>query len=307
MAIEKRRARSFLMKMIVNTVRKHYSEISFQDRGEDFDWQQLRDRMGENELSRRRKKGTVMLKKNMAGVPVEITAATGGSNTDYILYLHGGAFVLGIAYYHRKYAEALACHTGSVVVMPDYSLSPEHKFPVALDECEKVYLGLRKQHPQSRVILAGDSAGGGLSVSLTMRLKDRGEQLPDALVLHSPVIDLSGKLDHSINADINNDFLIKPGTGNTVNRAYIGDADPTCTDISPYYGNFEGFPPVFITCETHETLYADSVELDSRLEQAGVTVKTIELDGGYHTFGTLGDLTLETRRITAEIAEFITN
>lgn len=305
MAIEKRKAVSLLMKLIVKSVRNSFSELSFSDRGEDFDWQLIRDKMDEKEKSRKRKKGTAMLRKEISGVPAEITASTGAVNRDFILYLHGGAFVLGIAFYHRKYAEALACHTGRIVVMPDYSLAPENKFPAALDECERLYHSLRKQHLESNIVLAGDSAGGGLCVSLTMRLKEKGEKLPQALVLHSPVIDLSGKLDHSINDDINNDFLIKPGTGNTVNKAYIGDADPAITDISPYYGDFGGFPPVFITCETRETLYADSVELDRRLEQAGVTVRTIELDGGYHTYGTLGDLTIETRHITKEIADFI--
>ena len=101
--------------------------------------------------------------KEIGAVPVEITAAVGIRNEEVIIYLHRGAFVLGIAFYHRKYAEALYSHTGSIVVMPEYSLAPKHPFPAALDDCEEVYMAFRKQHPDSRIILAGDSAGGGLS------------------------------------------------------------------------------------------------------------------------------------------------
>ena len=305
MAVIKRKAKTILMRFIVKKVRQGFSEMSFGE-GENGDGlQKLREEMAQRESGRRRKKGVVTRKKEISGVPVELTASVGKRNNDIIIYLHGGAFVLGIAFYHRKYAEALSSHTGSMILMPEYSLAPEHPFPAALDDCEKVYMAVREQHPESRIILAGDSAGGGLCLALTLRLRSKGEKLPCCLILHSPVTDLSGEIDRSVNDDINNDVIIKKGTGKAVNSAYTGNADPKNEEVSPRYGDVSGFPPAFITCETHETLYADSLELDARLEKAGVCVKTIEMDGAYHTFGTLGDLTIETRRITREIADFI--
>ncbi|MBQ9460588.1 MAG: alpha/beta hydrolase fold domain-containing protein, partial [Clostridia bacterium] len=171
----------------------------------------------------------------------------------------------------------------------------------------KVYKAIREQRPDKRITLAGDSAGAGLCVSLTMRLKEMGEKLPDCLILHSPVIDLSGEIDRSINDDINDDFIIKKGTRESVDRLYVGDADPKNVEISPYFGDYHGFPPTFITCELHESLYADSVWLDSELEDAGVPVRTIEMDGAFHTYGTLGFLTIETARINRDIIKLIKN
>ena len=301
MAVEKRKARSLMMKLIYKKTEQMFRDFSFGGGMENTNWAEIRSNMEEREKKRHKKNCTVTKRKEIAGVPVDIVAAVGSKNDDVIIYLHGGAFVLGIASYQRMYAEFLASRTGRPVVMVDYSLAPEHPYPAGLDDCYMVYKAIREQRPDKRITLAGDSAGAGLCVSLTMRLKMRGEQLPDFLVLHSPVVDLSDSLDRSINEDINNDFIVKRGAGNTLNTLYIGDADPKNVELSPYTGDFHGFPPTYISCELHESLYADAIWLDSELEEVGVPVRTIEMDGAFHTYGTLGYLTLETARINREI------
>ncbi len=305
MSIEKRKARSLKMKLAVRGVQKIFSRIPSGEKLTDSELSELREKISGGGIPKKQRRGVLTKKKGFGGVLVEVTAALGERTGDTILYLHGGAFVFGIAPYQRRYAETLAMRTGCSVVMVDYSLSPENKFPKALDECESVFGSIRNLAPDGKIILAGDSAGAGLCLSLVLRLKAKGKELPASVILHSPYIDLSGALDRTINDDINNDFIIKKGLKNTVNEIYLGTADPTDYEISPYYGDFSGFPPTFITCEEHESLYADSIELDSLLEKAGTEVKTIVFDGAFHTFGTLGDTTPETKRLTNEIKSFI--
>lgn len=304
MSIERRRSHSVMMKLITRMLRENYEGVSFNDASES-NWDKLRENQAENEKKHKKKRGTVTKRKQIAGVPVEVTAAVGCRNNDLIIYIHGGSYILGIAFHHRMYAETLAVRSGMPVIMADYSLAPDHPYPAGLDDCEKVYTALRDQRQDSRIILAGDSAGGGLCLSLVMRLKSKGVKLPDRLILHSPVIDLSDTLDRSINDDINTDFIVKKGTGSEITELYVGGSDPKNYEISPYFGDFSDFPPTFITCEIHESLYADSVTVDKKLEEAGVPVKTIEMDGAFHTYGTVGDKTIETRKITREIIDFI--
>ena len=151
----------------------------------------------------------------------------------------------------------------------------------------------------------GLSAGGNLAVALTLRLKAKKIKMPSMVVLHSPVIDLSGEIDRSINADINNDMIVKYTGKKQSFGIYVGDADAKQYDISPYYGDFNGFPPTFITCESHETLFADAVALDGLIERVGIRVKTVELDGAFHAYGALGERTPETKTILNECVNFI--
>ncbi len=304
MSVETRKADSLIMKLVVKKLQKRYSTVDFGNMDMEGLMRARRLLCGDGSI-RNSRRGVLTKKKLFGGVPVEVTSSLHGKTGDTIVYIHGGAFVLGIFPHHRKYAEALALETGCTVVMVDYSLSPEHKFPKALNECEAVYNHVKKLAPQGRIILAGDSAGGGLSLSLAMRLHKKNSEPPLCLILHSPFTDLSGSLDRSINEDINTDFIIRKGLKGTVNEVYTGSADPSSWEVSPYWGDYSVLPPVFITCDPRETLYADSLDIETRLERCGRTVRMIALEGTFHTAGTLGTLTPETKRITGEIAGFI--
>ena len=304
MSAEIIKAHSLIMKMVVKRLKKRYREVDFGD----MDMEGLmraRRILGGDGSIRNSRYGVLTKKKQFGGVPVEVTSSLHGKTGDTILYIHGGAFVLGIFPHHRRYAETLALRTGCTVVMADYSLSPEHQFPKALDECEAVYNYIKKLAPQGRIILAGDSAGGGLSLSLAMRLHKKNTEQPLCLVLHSPFTDLSGSLDRSVNDDVNNDFIIRKGLKGTVNEVYTGSADSSSWEVSPYWGDYSVLPPVLVTCDTCESLYADALDIETRLERLGRTVRMIALEGTFHTAGTLGTLTPETKRVTEEVAEFI--
>ena len=304
MSVEKRKVSSLIMRLIVKKLKKRYSAVDFNNLDMEGLMRARRLLCGDGVIENKRK-GVLTKKKQFGGVPVEVTSSLRGKTGDTILYLHGGAFVLGIFPHIRKYVQTLALRTGCTVVMPDYSLAPEHKFPKALDECETVYNYVKKLSPGGRIILAGDSAGGGLCLSLAMRLHSKGSEPPLCLILHSPFTDLSGSLDRTINEDVNNDFIVKMGLKGLVDEVYAGSADTTSYEISPYKGDYSVLPPVYIACEACESLYADSLDIDRRIEESGGIVKTAVLEGSFHTCGTLGDMTPETKRITNEISAFI--
>ena len=305
MSIELRKAKSLKMKTILLAVKKLFAKMSMGNEMNLDSLQKARKFLEKSENARKKNHNIIFSKKEFDGVPVEVTKPKEKKSDNIIIFLHGGAFVLKMFPYERAYVETLAEKLGCTVYAVEYSVSPENKYPVALDECEKVYKKLTEEYPMSKICVIGLSAGGDLAVALTLRLKEKKSRLPSCIVLHSPVIDLSGQIDRSINADINNDIIVKYTGKKNSFAIYVGDADPTKYDISPYYGNFSGFPPTFITCESHETLLADSVTIDSLLEKSNVSVKTIQLDGAFHAYAALGERTPETKAILNESIDFI--
>lgn len=140
-------------------------------------------------------KGTRWERVTIAGVPVERTLCVGSDST--LIYLHGGAYALGSAAGYRGLAARLAAAAGMTAVVPDYSRSPEARYPVALEEAVAVYTGLLVDGLDPKtIVIAGDSAGGGLSLALAMVLRDRGIEGPAALGLicpwADPAIDIDG-------------------------------------------------------------------------------------------------------------------
>jgi len=207
MSIEKRKAKSLIMKIILMGVRKKFSRTFV---GHDMDVEALKKAravMDENELKRKKNPHVICSVRDIDGVKTEVTEPKGKKTDNIILFLHGGAFVLNMFPYERTYVETLADRLGCTVYAVDYSVSPESKYPVALDECERVYKALKNENPNSKICIMGLSAGGNLAFALTLRLKAKKIKMPSMVVLHSPVIDLSGEIDRSINADINNDMI----------------------------------------------------------------------------------------------------
>ena len=282
MSMEIRKAKSLKMKIVLMAVKKMFAKMSM---GNEMDIEALkkaRDFLAESELKRKKNPNVTCTVRDIEGVKAEVTEPKEKKSDNIVIFLHGGAFVLKM-----------------------FPVSPESKYPVALDECENVYKILKNENPNSKICIMGLSAGGNLAVALTLRLKSKKIKMPSMIVLHSPVIDLSGQIDRSINADVNNDVIVKYTGKKQSFGIYVGDADAKQWDVSPYYGDFNGFPPAFITCESHETLLADSVALDGLLERVGVHAKTIQLNGAFHAYAGLGERTPETKKILNECINFI--
>lgn len=201
-----------------------------------------------------------------------------------ILYCHGGGYSTGSRIYARTLTDKLAQSTSMDVLCFDYRLSPENPYPAALEDALKVWDYLMLYGYGARdVIIAGDSAGGNLALSLTLKLKEEGRLLPRGLVLLSPWTDLtsSGKSHESrkeVDPVLDEDYL------NRMIQNYAPGMELTDPLISPLFGDFEGFPPTYIQAGDNEILLSDSVSLHKKLVAANVSVRMNVYKRMWHVF-----------------------
>lgn len=209
-----------------------------------------------------------------------------------ILYCHGGGYMTGSSLYARTLTTKLAASTSMDVLCFDYRLAPENPYPAAVEDAMRVWNYLMLLGYGARdVIVAGDSAGGNLALSLTLKLKEEEHLLPRGLVLMSPWTDLtSSGRSHETRAALdpvlNKEYLEK------AIRAYVGETaqedgweeqlkNPM---ISPLFGNFTGFPPTYIQVGNNEVLLNDATQLHKNMIKANVSVKLDVFDGMWHVF-----------------------
>jgi monoterpene epsilon-lactone hydrolase len=193
-----------------------------------------------------------------------------------IIYLHGGGYVIGSPRSHRHLAAAIGRAAQAAVLLPDYRLAPEHPFPAAVDDAVAVYRWLlgRGQAP-ARTVLAGDSAGGGLTVATLLALRDGGLTLPAAAVCISPWVDLSGS-GASYTAKAASDPIVTRDGVMEMARAYLGSADARSPLASPLFADLSRLPPILIQVGSEEVLLDDSVALAGSAKGAGVDT-TLEI------------------------------
>ena len=205
-------------------------------------------------------KGTRFQRVTVAGVSVEqvqIPSATNGT----LIYLHGGAYALGSAKGYRGLVAQLAAAAGMTALIPDYSRAPEAQYPIALEEMVAVYSRLLQDglDPKTTVI-AGDSAGGGLTLALAMALRDRGIPAPAALGLICPWADLAIDVDGM--RPVLRDPLILPSMCTEWAPHYAGSADPRLPGISPVYGDMTGLPPIVMHTAGDDPISADADKIE---------------------------------------------
>ena len=196
------------------------------------------------------------------GAP-ELTARKGS-----LLYLHGGAWCVHLPALYGAFAAKLSAVTGLRVLLVDYRLAPEHPFPAAVDDCLAVYRSLVETSATRPHVIAGDSAGGNLSLITLMRARDAQLPLPSCAVLLSPATDiaLSGP---SIRYNAKADPMFSVGAGDLLPSLYCPGLDRTDPQISPLYGNWTGLPPLYFLAGSTEMLLDDSVRGHDRAQQAG--------------------------------------
>jgi acetyl esterase/lipase len=211
------------------------------------------------------------------GIPVEWVEAPGSDPDRVVLYLHGGGYVLGSVPSYRAFAGRISRATKACVLLVDYRLAPEHRFPAAVDDVVKACRWLaRRPGGLSRVVVAGDSAGGGLAMALLVSLRDSGHSLPAAAVCISPSTDLA-KTGESIHARAHLDPLLTVSSTFAHAKRYLGeDGDPRHPLASPLYADLRGLPPLLVMVGTHEMLHDDSTRLAEKARAVGVNV-TLEI------------------------------
>jgi monoterpene epsilon-lactone hydrolase len=220
--------------------------------------------------------GVAVAAVDAGGVAAERIAVPASRAGRMVLYLHGGGYVMGSTDSHRHLAAAIAEAAQASVLLPAYRLAPEHPFPAALDDALAAYRWLLDggQAPTSLVI-AGDSAGGGLAVATLLAARDRGLPLPAGAALISPWVDLSCSL-VSLETLAARDPIVKKGSLAECARDYLVGRDLRSPLASPLYGDLRGLPPLLIQVGSEEVLLDDARELDRRAGEQGVRT-TLEI------------------------------
>ncbi|MDT7706237.1 MAG: epsilon-lactone hydrolase [Pseudonocardiales bacterium] len=204
------------------------------------------------------------------GVSCEWARPPGGDTRGAVLYLHGGGFTIGSVPAYRDLSARLAVQTGCAVLTVEYRRAPENRFPAALDDAVAAYRWLTSTVEASSVVVAGDSAGGGLSLSTGLVARDRGLGLPAGLVLISPLADLA-HTGRSVEANAAIDPVVTPAGSHAYAERYLGpDGDPFDPLASPLFADLAGLPPTYVQVGTAECLLDDSLRVARRLRDAGV-------------------------------------
>ena len=177
---------------------------------------------------------------------------------------------MGSSRTHGAMLARLAKMTGRPAVLPDYRLAPEHPYPAGLGDAEAVWDALRSDHPADRIVLGGDSSGGGLMLAMLARLLARGER-PAAAVAFAPFTDLTGA-SPSLAANADADPLLPVGRFHEAVAYYLAGADPRDPGASPLFADFPGCPPVHIQVARTEILRDDSLRMAERLRGFGAEV-----------------------------------
>jgi len=187
-----------------------------------------------------------------------------------VLYLHGGGYVIGSPRSHRHLAAAIAGAASASALLLDYRLAPEHPYPAALEDATSAYRWLLDQAiAPEHIVIAGDSAGGGLTVATLLALREARVPLPAGGVCISPWVDLTcGGASYATKADA--DPIVRRAGVEEMARAYLGATPPRTPLASPLFADLRGLPPLLIHVGSDEVLLDDAVQLAERARAAGV-------------------------------------
>jgi monoterpene epsilon-lactone hydrolase len=220
-----------------------------------------------------------------------------------ILYIHGGGFVSGSPARHRPISAGLARRTRMAVFSLDYPLAPEHRFPRGLEEVARA-LGWLTSRNTEKIAVAGDSAGGGLTLSLLVKTRDARNKAPACAVMFSPWLDLAGMTAPG-RANAKTCVMFHPENGTQFSKAYLGGADPRDPLASPLHGDLHGLPPVLFQASSTELLLDDSRRASHYITEAGGKSTLQIYDGVMHCWQMLDQLIPEAGKALDEASRFI--
>ena len=239
------------------------------------------------------------------GVPADLVSAGGPSSGKAILYLHGGGYVIGSSATHRELASRLSVAADADVLTIDYRLAPENPFPAPVEDAVTAYKWLIGQGcDPAGVAIAGDSAGGGLTVATLVSLRDQDIPLPACGVCLSPWVDMEG-IGDSMTSRAALDPMVQREGLVAMAGTYLGGADPRTPLAAPLYADLHGLPPLLIQVGTSETLYDDATRLAERAEAAGVETCFESWEEMIHVWHLFAPMLDEGQRAIERIGEFV--
>lgn len=256
-----------------------------------------------------------LIKHNLNGLQIEQLVGENHNHKKAILHLHGGAYLKKYYDIYRMIALRYSkMSKGASVFSIDYRIAPEFTYPCALLDAQKAWdwilsLGYKEEN----IIIAGDSAGGNLALSLVMKLRDQKKVLPKALILMSPWGDFTASGD-SYTYNIDKDPIFGSRKSSTqpkaidmepTIRAYAGKTNLNNKYLSPIYGEYNNFPPMLIQVGTNEILESDSITIFEKAKEAKVDIRLSRYYGMFHDFQIFLNLIPESRAAWKEVEEFI--
>lgn len=238
------------------------------------------------------------------GIKAEWIIPEGTDPAKVILYVHGGGYVSGSCNDHRGFVSKFAKNCGYTCLVFEYRLAPEFPFPAAVDDSVKVYSRLlSKGFDHRNILIAGESAGGGLCLALLLALKEQNIPLPAAAVAISPWTDLTCSSDSYKTK--NKASLAPMNSWFVFGNHYAGNHRKEDPLMSPLFGDLKGLPPIFINSGKDDELFEDGEKFYLKAKEAGVDIQFREGEGMVHCYPLMAPLFPEATEAMGEICSFI--
>jgi acetyl esterase/lipase len=222
-----------------------------------------------------------------------------------LLYLHGGAYIMGNIATHRQFVSHIAREAGVRALLPEYRLAPEYPFPAAVEDAAGLYRALLADgYAAEDIVVAGDSAGGGLTMALLLVLRDAGDPLPAAACVLSPWLDLAAS-GETMTTHAERDPWFKPEDMPIVADYYCAQGQRENPLASPVYADLSGLPPLYIQVGAEEILLSDSTRAADKVTASGGEVDIEIWPGMWHVFQMFVQLVPESRKATCKIGAFV--
>jgi epsilon-lactone hydrolase len=247
-------------------------------------------------------RGTTVAPMVLNGVRSEVVTNGRASTERTLIHFHGGGYCVGSPRMARTWAAHLSAQAACRVVLPEYRLAPEHAYPAALDDARAVIKAVSAEAGPQPIVVSGDSAGGGLALSLALALRDAGEPPPAGCILLSPWLDL-GRDRRAEPELVRRDVLLSPRFLEACARAYASDwTDPL---VSPLLADHGGLPPLLVQAASDDLLAPDAALLAASASAAGVNVTYTRWPAMFHDFALQPGLLAAADSALAQAAWFV--
>lgn len=263
---------------------------------------ELRARLDEMMLAPGLPDGTAVTELDAGGVPALRVETGSVDDSAAIVWLHGGGYLIGSAHGYRAMAAAVSAASGHPVVVPDYRRAPENPYPAALQDAQAV-MNWAAQAYGDRWVLAGDSAGGGLTMASLIRARDAATPMPAGAVLVSPLADLTAS-GASFDTYAAEDMAISRRSVKHLAYAYLNGHDPGDPHVSPIFGTFDRMPPTLIMASDREVLLDDARTLHAAMQRDGSRSTLSVYAGVCHAWTMFASYMPRARRAVDEISVF---
>lgn len=249
-------------------------------------------------------KGTTVVERTLNGVCADVLTVRTARPTSTVLHFHGGGYCLGSARMARAWAAHVSARTGCQVVIPEYRLAPEHAHPAALDDAGAVMAALSAEVAPGSIVVSGDSAGGGLTLSLMLAMREAGRELPAGCILLSPWLDL-GSDRRAVPELVRKDVLLSPSWLEACATAYASPQSWADPSVSPLRGSQSGLPALLIQAGSDELFVPDAERLAASASAAGVDVTYTKWPRMWHDFQLQPGLLAAADSAVSQVAWFV--